>query len=210
MELERAIRARRMVRSFLPTPVPRCDVDILCDLARRAPSAGNTQAVSFIVLDTPADVARYWDVTLPSPRRESFGWPGLLIAPVLVMVAVDPQAYLSRYSLADKQSTGLGGGEDRWSVPYWWVDAGAVAQNLLLAAVDRNLGACLFGLFDHEPAVAETFGVPPGVRLAVTVAIGHPDDDDDRPGRSAGRTRPPLSDVVHRGLWDGDKGASSK
>lgn len=192
-----------MVRAFRPDPVDRAVVDRLCDLARRAPSAGNTQASAFLVLDTPADVAAYWDGTLPAPARATFGWPGLLAAPVLVVVAVRPAAYVERYAEDDKARTGLGEGLGEWDVPYWWVDAGAVAQNLLLGVVDEGLGACLFGLFDHEAAVAQRFGVPDGWRLVATVAIGHPDEAATLPGRSAHRPRPPLGDVLHRGRWTG-------
>lgn len=201
MDLERTIRSRRMVRSFWPEPVRPDVVDRLCDLARRAPSAGNTQATEFLVLDTPEDVAAYWDVTLSGQERDGFGWPGLLVAPVLVVLCVRPDAYVERYGEPDKERTGLGGGQDRWTVPYWWVDAGAVAQNLLLATVDAGLGGCLFGLFDHEAAVARRFGVPQDRRLVATIALGHPDPAGSRPGRSASRSRQPLSTVVHRSGW---------
>lgn len=201
MELEHALRSRRMVRSFTAQAVAPEVVARLIDLARRAPSAGNTRATSFLVLDRPDDVAAYWATTLPVERRATFGWPGLLVAPVLVVVTVRPDAYVARYGEADKAATGLGEAAERWPVPYWWVDAGAVCQNLLLAAVDAGLGACLFGLFEHEAAVAERFGIPEGERLVATVAIGHPDPSGIRPGRSAGRPRPPLDEVLHRGRW---------
>ncbi len=190
-----------MVRAFRPDPVEPERLRNLLDLARRAPSAGNVQAVDLLVLDTLETVARYWDVTLPEPARASFGWPGLLRAPVLVVVATAPDEYVRRYREDDKSATGLGAGTDAWTVPYWWVDAGAVVQNLLLAVVDAGLGACLFGLFDHEAAAAATFGVPADRRLVATIALGWPDPDADRPGRSAGRSRPDLDQVVHRGAW---------
>lgn len=191
-----------MVRAFTAEAVDPAVVDRLCDLARRAPSAGHAQGVAFLVLDTPEDVAAYWDVTLPEPRRSTFRWPGLVAAPVLVVVAVRPGAYLERYAEPDKAATGLGEGEDRWAVPFWWVDAGAAAEHLLLGAVDAGLGACLFGLFDHEPKVAARFGVADGWRLVATVALGHPvDAAAQEPGRSVGRPRRPLGDIVHRGRW---------
>jgi nitroreductase len=191
-----------MVRAYTSAPVPAALVDGLLDLARRAPSAGNTQAVRFLVLDTPAAVAGYWDLTLPPDRRDGFAWPGLVTAPVLVVVLVDPGAYVARYAEPDKAATGLGAGPGAWAVPYWWVDAGAVIQNLLLGVVDAGLGACLFGLFAHEEAVLGAHGVPGGWRAAGTVAIGPlPEPETDRPGRSATRPRPPLGAVVHRGRW---------
>lgn len=200
MELSDALRRRRMVRSFRPDPVEPALLDSLLDAARRAPSAGRTEATRFLVLDTPEAVAGYWDLTLAPAHRPFFSWPGLLVAPVLVVVLVDPEAYVARYAEPDKVATGLGSGLDVWSVPYWWVDAGAVVQNLLLGAVDAELGACLFGLFTAEGAVLAAHGVPDGWRAVGTVALGRP--APDRPGRSAGRTRPPLDEVARRGRWN--------
>jgi nitroreductase len=202
VELRDAIGRRRMVRAFTDEPVDDALVGELCDLARRAPSAGNSQGTSFLVLSGAEARTRYWDTTLPEPRRANFRWPGLVRAPVLVVVAAAPHAYLERYREPDKTASGLGAGTDAWPVPYWWVDAGAAIEHLLLGVTDAGLGACLFGLFDHERAVAEVFGVPEAVRLVATIALGHPDPDDS-PGRSAGRPRRPLTEVVHRDRWGG-------
>ena len=188
-----------MVRSFEPEPVAPGVVDELCDLARRAPSAGNTAGVEFLVLEGEG-TAGYWDVTLPPERRDGFAWPGLLAAPVLVVVWVDPAAYLRRYRDPDKAHTGLGEGEEAWPVPYWFVDGGAAVMTMLLAARDRGLGAAFFGMFDHEEAVRRRFGVPGDRRGVGTVAIGHR-AETDRPSHSAGRDRPTLDEVIHRGCW---------
>lgn len=188
-----------MVRAFTDEAVAPSVVDGLIDLARRAPSAGNTQGAAFVVLEGAAETARYWDITLPPDRRSTFRWPGLVSAPVLVIVLVRPHAWVERYAEPDKASTGLGTGTAAWSVPYWWVDAGMAVENMLLGAVEQDLGACFFGLFQHEPAVLAELGVPEGWRAVGTVALGHPAPDE--PGRSAGRPRLALDDVVHRGRW---------
>jgi nitroreductase len=187
-----------MVRAFTDESVVSEVVDGLIDLARRAPAAGNSQGMAYVVLSGPSETARYWDVTLP-PERVGFRWPGLVAAPVLVIVLARPEAWVERYAEADKASTGLGSDGAAWPVPYWWVDAGMAIEHLLLGAVDAGLGACFFGVFDHEPAVLAAFGVPDGWRAVGTVAIGHPAPDE--PGRSAARPRPPLDEVIHRGHW---------
>ncbi len=188
-----------MVRSFTSDRVEPAVVDRLLDGARRSPSAGNVAGTAFVVLEG-ADTEQYWEVTLPGEDRTRFGWPGLLRAPVLVVVTTSPVAYAARYAEADKAATGLGSGPDAWTVPYWFVDAGMAVDRLLLGAVDAGLGACFFGLFAHEHPVLAALGVPDGWRAAGTVALGHP-DHDDRPGRSAQRRRPPLPEVVHRRRW---------
>lgn len=199
MELNAAMRRRGMVRTFSDQQLASEELTDLLDVARRGPSAGNTQATSFLVLDTPEAVRAYWDVTLPPERRAGFRWQSLLSAPALVVVATDPSAYVSRYAETDKNHPRLGRSVAEWDVPYWWVDAGAVAQNILLQCTDRELGACLFGLFQHEPAVKTRFAVPDHIRLVATIAIGHPAPDE--PGRSAARNRPPLSTVLHHNRW---------
>jgi nitroreductase len=190
-----------MTRAFIAEPVQPSVLDQVLETARRAPSAGNAASVQFLVL-TGHDVHAYWDVTLPVDKRASFPWPGLLIAPCLVIPFVEPAAYVRRYAEPDKARTGLGEDEDAWSTPYWWVDGGMAAMSVLLGAEEAGLGALFFGLFEHESAVRRRFGVPDGRRAIGSIAIGSA-APNQRPSISSGRPRPSLSDVVHRGGWAG-------
>jgi nitroreductase len=200
MEVADALRRRRMVRNYTSQPVGEAVLDRVLATAPRAPSAGHTQGVDLVVLSGPAETGRYWDVTLPPARRAGFRWPGLLRAPVLVLPYVRPAAYVERYAEADKATTGLGAGAERWAVPYWHVDAGMAVMGMLLAAVDEGLGALFFGQFDHATAVAAALGVPDGHEAVGTLALGHPAPDE--PGRSAAtRPRRAATEVVHRGRW---------
>ena len=189
-----------MVRAFEATPVAAPTVDALIGHALGGPSAGNSRSQHVVVLEG-ADVDRYWAVTLPADGRDRFPWPGLLNAPVLFLVYVEPDAYLRRYGESDKAATGLGSGVDAWSVPYWWVDGGAAVENVLLGAIAHGVGACFFGQFEYEAAVRAEFGVPDGMRAVGTIAIGHPDRSADRPSRSGARGRPDAADHRHRGGW---------
>jgi nitroreductase len=200
VELGDVVRRRRMVRNFDDRPIAPEVVDRMLDLARRAPSAGFSQGVEFLVLNGPEETGRYWDASFSDPEaRARFRWQGLFRAPVLVLPLTSAQPYLDRYAEPDKAATGLGADEAAWPVPYWLVDAGMATQLLLLAAVDEGLGALLFGIFRHEAEVLAAFGVPDGYRPVGVVALGHPAADE--PGRSATRPRRPLAEVVHRGRW---------
>jgi nitroreductase len=198
MEFSAVVRRRRMVRAFLPDAIPPEVLARVLQPAARAPSAGNAQAVSLVVLHGGRE-RDYWDTTLPPPRRKGFPWPGLLDAPALVVVVVDPDAYLDRYGEPDKRATGLGAAGEAWPQPMWFVDAGMAVHALLLAAVDEGLGACFFGVFDHEAAVRALLGAPERVRVAGTVALGRADATRDRPSRSAARPR--RDDVVRFGRF---------
>lgn len=202
MDYDDVVAARRMVRSFDPTRgVPPVVVDELVALAIRAPSAGNTQGWHFVVLEGPGQTAPFWDLCLPAGRRERFRWPGLLDAPVLICPVADPAAYAQRYAEPDKATTGLGAGPDAWAFPYWLTDTAFATMQLLLAATSRGLGACFFGLFEREGPVGELLGIPDGMVPIGMVALGWETPTPAPPGRSAGRRRRGVTDVVHRGRW---------
>jgi len=201
-DLVQLIGQRKMVRSFVRTPVNPRDLDQILRVGHAAPSAGNTRSLETLVLEG-VDTELYWKTTLSEGARAAFPWPKLPDAPVLLIPYVNPSGYVDRYGEADKSQTGLGVGESAWSVPYWWVDGGAAVENMLLAAQALGLGACLFGQFEHETAVRERFGVPAHFRAVGTVAIGYGDEASDRPSTSSQRPRRPIDEVVHRGSWNG-------
>jgi nitroreductase len=187
-----------MVRDFEPSAVDPGVLERVLETAGRAPSAGNSQGLDLVVLQGE-ETERYWSVTFPEAGvRARFRWQGLFRAPVLVVAVTSPEAYVARYAEPDKVAvaTGLGGSVDAWSVPYWWVDAGMAVENLLLAAVAEGLGACFFGLFDHEAAVLAALGVPAGHRAVGTIALGR--GRADQPGRSVQRERRPN---LHWTAW---------
>jgi len=189
-----------MTRAFRPDPVPHDLLAAVVGAGRRAPSAGNSQGFAFVILEGPDQTARYWDITLPD--RSSFGFPGLLAAPALVLVLAHPQAYVDRYGEPDKVATGLGEGADRWPVAYWTVDAAFAAMLIQLAAIDAGLGVLFFGPFEHEPDVLRALGVPDAYDAIGTLALGWPDDArDTRAGTSASRPRRAMEEVLHWGRW---------
>ena len=192
MEFAELLRARRMVRNFDARPVDPEVRDRILAAGLRGPSAGFTQGVDLVVLEGPAQTGRYWDAALPQAGRDAFPWPGLLRAPLLVVVVSSEDAYRRRYAEPDK------GGPD-FDVPWWHVDAAFAALLLQLAAVDAGLGALFFR--SHRPgAVGAALDIPAGHAPVGTVALGHP--GTDRPSSSvSARGRRPLTEVLHRGRW---------
>jgi nitroreductase len=77
------------------------------------------------------------------------------------------------------------------------------AQNLLLLAEDRGLGALFFGIFGDERALLRHLGVPEGVRAIGAVALGRRSAADRPSGSPLTRGRLPLEAVVHWGRWGG-------
>lgn len=205
MELGAALARRRMVRSFATIPVDPAVVDGLLASTRRAPSAGNTRATAWLVLNGPEQTRVYWEhATTPEWRDNARRWPGLSRAPVIALSLTSPEAYLSRYAEADKSGSGLGrtptgGGARSWPVPYWFADAAFETMIVLLGAADEALGACFLGNFRSEAPLLGALGVPEGWRLFGAVLLGRP-DGRDHPSPSLARPEPPWR-RIHHGRW---------
>ena len=187
-----------MTRRFSTEPLATATVFELLDLARRAPSAGFSQGVHFLVL-TGDSLSTFWDVT---GAREWFAevQTGVLAAPIVVLPLADPAAYTGRYSEPDKAGHGL---EDaaNWDVPFWLTDTAMAVQNLLLLAEERGLGALYFGIFRHADVLLAELGVPANVRQVGAIALGHRAADDAPSGSATSRPRRPAEDVIHLGRW---------
>ena len=188
-----------MTRSFTRDKVSAELVDVLVGLARLAPRAGNTHGIEFLILEN-SHVDEYWETTFNEKNRDDFPWPNLFNAPALILIWVDPERYLERYSEGDKAKSGLGEDASAWQTPYWWVDGGMAAMTILMGAEARGLGALFFGLFDHEENVKANFEVPKRFKSIGAIALGFA-DNQQRGSRSVDRPRREFDEVVHRGRW---------
>ena len=176
MDLDAAVRGRKMTRAFLPDPVPDEVVAGLFERALAAPSAGFAQGAEFLVLTDPDRRARFWSLvgdpewTDRSPLAER-----LVVAPVIALCLTDPERYEARYGADDKRGSSLAGSApDRWPVPYPEIDAAFATMVVLLGAEAARLGALFFHLQNRERAVLDGLGVPGRYRTIGAVALGWP------------------------------------
>ena len=204
VELTDVVRRHRMVRNYSPDPVDPAVVERILSNALHAPSAGFSQGWAFLVLDTPADVARYWTVTAGDRLEEPDSWlRGMVRAPVVIVPMSSEAAYRRRYDEPDKRrgAPGSEGAEQSWPVPYWHMDTAMATMLMLLTVTDEGLGACYFGIPENRyDAFRAEFGVPEELTPIGAVAVGHRAASTGDRG-SVSRGRRPVEEVVHRGHW---------
>jgi nitroreductase len=204
MEFQDVVRRRKMVRNYDPRPVDPAIVERALANATRAPSAGFSQGWAFLVLDTPADVRRWWTVTTDADALAApDSWlAGMMRAPVVVVPCSSKGAYLARYAESDKGWTDEA--ESRWPMPFWHMDAAMASLLILQTAVDAGLGGCFFGIPpERDAAVRAEFGIPAAYDPVGVITLGHRVEDPGAAGSPARRARKELVDVVHRGRWGG-------
>jgi FMN reductase [NAD(P)H] len=187
------LRARRMVRSYRPDPVPEEVVRRIVKVVHRAPSAGFSQGHRLIVVTDPAIRAKVAELIEP-PYLESGMRPWVSVAPVLIVVGVREASYHERYQQPDKVTED--GEEGEWPVPYWWFDSGSLLVMLQLAAANEGLASGFFG--PHADGLPEVVGLPADVGLAGIMTLGYSDDNSRQvPGTLTNRPkRIPLDELV--------------
>ncbi len=159
-----------MCRGYTDEDVSDDDVEAILELASRYPSAGHTQPQEFVVVRDPRVKRDLGTAAL----RQMF----IADAPVVVAVVADTERSRSRYGRR---------GVEFYSV----VDGGFAAMLVLLAAVNRGLGAAFVAAFDDD-AVAQVLGLPRHVRPIGLISIGHCAE----PASKVSRRR--ASELVHR------------
>lgn len=176
MPLEQAIAQRRSNRDFAATPLPMASIGQLLwagqgitgpDGKRAAPSAGALYPLVLYVV-TPTRVLRYRpdghrvDVRDQSGVRSrlsgaAHGQQAVGTAPDVIVIAAAPQRTRVRYGDQAQRFIDL--------------EAGHVAENILLQATASGLAAVPVGSFDPV-AAARAVGLPPDQTVVYLVPVG--------------------------------------
>ncbi len=195
MEFREVLARRRMVRNYTEDPVDPDALARIADAGRRAPSAGYSQGQAFVVVTNPADRRQIASLAGEDGYTAAGFEPWISRAPAHIVVCASESEYRRRYREADKASYGK---ELPWPVPYWWVDAGAALQNILLAAVDEGLAAGFLGC--HAlPELGSLLGIPDHYTPIGLVTVGYP--APDRRSGSLSRGSRPVEQVIHWDRW---------
>ncbi len=204
MDFRDVLTRRRSVRMYADRPVPREVLERIADAAVVwAPSAGFSQGLRIVVVTDP-DTRRRIATAAKEDELAAQGRPRWkAAAPVHMVVLTREEDYHARYQEQDKLKI-TGGREIDWPAPYWYVDAGAAAMALMLAAIDEGLDTAIFGVTDLE-ALQETLALPDAVLFVAVVTMGYPVDTTDEPSRGASvfaQRRKSRDEVVRWETWD--------
>ena len=164
----------RSVRRFKPKPIEPEKLDLILKAGIRAPTAGNLQHYSLIVVD---DVEK---------KRALWGSPAVE-APTIIIAVVDQYRMKRWVEVSDApfyfdQVVNL-------FIGFW--DAIVALHNIVVAAESLGLGTCYMGTV-LSVDIQRALGTPAYVFPAGMVWLGYPDESPEL------RSRLPLEAVVHR------------
>ena len=159
-QFDQVLKERRSVRKFKPDEVSSHDLRELAALGVWAPSAGNAQTWSFVIVRDSSKLEAIHAVS-----------PGMLAPPPAVIVVCQDE----------QRAREVGGrlGVERCAV----MDSAMAAQNIMLAAHARDLATCPVLSF-HSPAVGQILNLPENVVPHLLIEIGYAETTPAAPKRS--------------------------
>ena len=200
--VDRAIRSRRSVRAFLPTPVPEETIREILESAARAPSGTNTQPWRVYVLrgaakdalsqrisaayNDPEEAAKhkqeyaYYPTKWTSPfieRRRKIGWDLYGLLGIQKGEKAKMHAQHSRNYKFFGRPVGLMFAIDRVLEKGSWLDYGMFLQNIMVAARGRGLDTCPQAAFTpFHRIIREYLKMPENETFVCGMSMGYADN----------------------------------
>jgi nitroreductase len=159
MDLTEAIRTRRSIRAYKPTPVPEDALKEVLNAARLAPSADNAQPWKMVVV-------RDEQLKLMLAAASN-GQKFIAQAPIVIVACGIPGEAFP--TVGGYMSSEI-------------IDVSIALDHLTLAAHDRGLGTCWVAWF-KEDKVKSLLGVPEDVKVVALTPLGYPDETPERTPR---------------------------
>lgn len=126
----------------------------LLDLARLSSSGANLQSLKYLLSTEPESNARIF---------ATLGWAGYLKEWDGPEEGERPSGYI--VVLFDQKIA---------KTPFW--DHGIAAQSIMLGAVERGLGGCMFGNI-HKDELRASLGIEDHLEILLVIALGKPKED---------------------------------
>jgi nitroreductase len=168
-----AISRMRAIRSFSDRPLDPPHLQRILRAGRRAPSSKNTQRWAFVVCQ---DRRHLGELSKVGPFATHVAGAAAAVA-IVTPDAKDPD-------------------QRAWIM----LDAGQVAQNMMLAAWEQGVGSAHAAVYDR-PLARDLLGYPEGRRCDLIISFGYPSDSSmltRAPGKGG---RQPLEEIVHWERW---------
>jgi len=167
-QIDGLLISRRSVREFKEQPVSRETLEQLLDVARRAPTAGNSQKLHWIVIPDAAKVKAVSVEVINWARAHAVGHTAMVVE------RWDKEGY--DQVLRGAPTVVLACAPADWD---WGKDDCTIALAFLeLAAVARGLGACWAGMLTRvaavHPPVRQLLELPEGYAVYGGLMLGQP------------------------------------
>ena len=168
--LKELLLNRRVVRNYLETNEEFPNLSDIPKLTIKIPTAGFSRGIEIISVENKQNIknlAIY--ANEESYLKKGYGkW--LSNSKAIFLILINEEAYHERYKELDKQNQTS---SSNWSVPYWYVDAGAAMMNCMLLVEETGLKSGFLGSHNMEiQKIKSLLVIPEDIEILGFVTAG--------------------------------------
>ena len=168
--LKELLLNRRVVRNYLETNEEFPNLSDIPKLTIKIPTAGFSRGIEIISVENKQNIKKLAIyANEESYLKKGYGkW--LSNSKAIFLILINEQAYHERYKELDKQNQTS---SSNWSVPYWYVDAGAAMMNCMLLVEETGLKSGFLGSHNMEiQKIKSLLGIPEDIEILGFVTAG--------------------------------------
>ena len=168
--LKELLLNRRVVRNYLETNEEFPNLSDIPKLTIKIPTAGFSRGIEIISVENKKNIKKLAIyANEESYLKKGYGkW--LSNSKAIFLILINEQAYHERYKELDKQNQTS---SSNWSVPYWYVDAGAAMMNCMLLVEETGLKSGFLGSHNMEiQKIKSLLVIPEDIEILGFVTAG--------------------------------------
>ena len=168
--LKELLLNRRVVRNYLETNEEFPNLSDIPKLTIKIPTAGFSRGIEIISVENKQNIKKLAIyANEESYLKKGYGkW--LSNSKAIFLILINEEAYHERYKELDKQNQTS---SSNWSVPYWYVDAGAAMMNCMLLVEETGLKSGFLGSHNMEiQKIKSLLGIPEDIEILGFVTAG--------------------------------------
>ena len=168
--LKELLLNRRVVRNYLETNEEFPNLSDIPKLTIKIPTAGFSRGIEIISVENKQNIKKLAIyANEESYLKKGYGkW--LSNSKAIFLILINEQAYHERYKELDKQNQT---NSSNWSVPYWYVDAGAAMMNCMLLVEETGLKSGFLGSHNMEiQKIKSLLEIPEDIEILGFVTAG--------------------------------------
>ena len=168
--LKELLLNRRVVRNYLETNEEFPNLSDIPKLTIKIPTAGFSRGIEIISVENKQNIKKLAIyANEESYLKKGYGkW--LSNSKAIFLILINEEAYHERYKELDKQNQTS---SSNWSVPYWYVDAGAAMMNCMLLVEETGLKSGFLGSHNMEiQKIKSLLEIPEDIEILGFVTAG--------------------------------------
>tara|TARA_B100001248_G_scaffold242623_1_gene210299 strand:- start:3 stop:608 length:606 start_codon:yes stop_codon:yes gene_type:complete len=193
--LQNLILNRRIVRNYIESDETNPDLSDIPKLTIKIPTAGFSRGIEIVSVENKESIQKLAIYANEETYIEKGFGKWISNSKAIFLILINEAAYHERYKRMDKKNETS---SKNWSVPYWYVDAGAAMMNCMLLIDETGLKSGFLGSHNMEVLeIKSLLNIPKNIEILGFVTAGVEDSTKNIKKEKINRKK-----IIHKEIYE--------